>query len=475
MKAGLRERLDGLANPIVVRQMYQSMHRKGFVGALWLLLVGSLGSFAIAYGGGSGGGMFLALGLLTYLVAGCGLPLLTFSSLQDEIKSRTIELVHITRLDAARHVRGRLLASLLNLGLIYALLGPFVAAAFLAKGVGIDTIALYAYAMFLWAAVLCALAILFASLTVYRGLRALSKLAFIAIVVWGLISIPGGMPMWADFGRPPGSVWRDAVIAGAFGVLGIWFFLACATTLLTFEADKSWGASKFVLLLAVLGTVGMAYVVGTNAWVVSIIVGAACAFWGTEVERVPRRVERRLRRSGVLMKVLRYPFTDGAGPTALYLVLALALAAAGPSIERHRGFAIGKECAEPLLFVLTYSLLLVTIARVATMLLPARLRRPAWTRGIALVLVAAASAWSIPALAEELSPTSLAMLEHGPSKVLLPLYYLHYIVTKEPPLGSTVRLLAVPLAVGLVYHVIVIARHFPRYMRAYRRESSERS
>jgi len=166
MLGKIRDKLDGAANPIMLKEMWQSVHSKVTMAFFWLLLGVALlfyCLFATQEGSPSGDDMFVAFSFLMGGMAVLVIPILTYSSLYREITSNTIELLQITAMSAAQLVRGRLLASGVRILLLFSLVAPFAVTSFLFGGVDLTTVLATVYSLLVVAVAASAVAVLFSS------------------------------------------------------------------------------------------------------------------------------------------------------------------------------------------------------------------------------------------------------------------------------------------------------------------------
>ncbi|MFP4028912.1 MAG: ABC transporter permease [Candidatus Brocadiia bacterium] len=346
MSLKLKDRVDGWANPLLIREMYQSLHSKKFLAALWLLLLVSLMTYVLAYlGSGSGGecgdDMFVVFSVCMAIVGVVVIPYLAFSNLYEEIKSGTIELVQITRLHAKRHVRGRLLAAVVKTGLLVALMGPFAVAAFLFHGIGVGQILATLAVISVVSLFAVSVAIFFAALTSLRYFRTLGRLIHILLQV-------GAVLMIVQMGVGAGYLFRDiagelnhivifVAILGLMSLLWSLFLCACSANILTFEANKSSVAPKCWLLLIIVISqgVGLGIMAAQGGYsdetalffvVTTLIPLTICAtVWMLDKQGTSARQDLEIEKSGRTYSFLLFPFTDGPGAGGVYFTLACGL------------------------------------------------------------------------------------------------------------------------------------------------------
>jgi hypothetical protein len=484
-----RDRLDGLVNPLLVRGMYQSLHSRGFVAALWLLLGCSLVAyavvFAVADGKPCGGAMAGVFVFLMYVAGAVVLPYLAFSNLNGEVKTGTLELIHITRLNARKQVRGRMLASAVKIGLLFSVMGPFAVAAFLFKGEGaaVELILTLLYVVLLYSLLVCAIGIFFAALTSVPALRVLARLVFCLFLLlsflWSFNLVGGLGAIWMMGGTggvtPTAGLLFGLAIHTVTTLLLVWFLCAASANLLTFEADKCSSRTKGIALV-IVGVWWISFVAGTLwaggsatgpafafAIISSLFVSVCCAFWLTGRPRVAARHVKRFRRFGTAYKRAMFPLVDGPGSTASYMGLAflgivtgtvLLSAAGGPNPPDTQAIFY------PLLLFPIYVLFYCTLARGVARLAPERFRTPTLVRGAFLGLVVLNFVifviWAIVAQGD------IDDVSANPLSGLFPFIYLCSLIDSHEPWGMFADL-AIPALVGITYHLFAFARQYGRY------------
>ena len=185
--------VDNRLNPIMAKEMYQSVHSKAFISMFWILAGGPLLVYVLAWASASqsmGRDMFTALFILTGLVGMVLLPFSTFFSLRGQIQSHTIELVHVTGLGSGRLVWGYMLATSMRLLLGCSVLAPFITLCYMFGGIDVAAIISYTYLLLLFSLAMCALAVSCAAMTCDPNLRLICPVIFIVLlgttIFWGL-------------------------------------------------------------------------------------------------------------------------------------------------------------------------------------------------------------------------------------------------------------------------------------------------
>ena len=402
MRTSLGDRLDGLANPLLVKEMYQSLHSKRFQAFLWLLLLGALFTYIIVYlnrspNQGCGDTMFVVFSVLAYLVALGALPYLAFSNLQEDIRGRTIELVSITRLDAAKQIRGRLLATGAKLGLLYAVIGPFAVAAFLFRDVGIGGILASLYVVLILAVPAASLGVFFAALTGVTHMRTLAKWIYLILLVMTVFNVGtyGAMTGALLGAMGPGldELLIGLGVATIGSVLVSWFLCSASANILTFEANKSSAGTKRILLIMILAAFATFFAVSAyvgdyddDVLMVPVVLApialAVCSMvWLTDRKRVPFRVQEKLQHRGALRRLPAFPFTDGMGASTAFFLLASVLIFLGSAIGAAACPGSEDHLYTPLMFLFTYTLYFSALAHFTVRFLPQARRTPKARRG----------------------------------------------------------------------------------------------
>ena len=481
----LRDRLDGLTNPLLVKEMYQSLHSRKFLMALWVVLGAALLTYVLAYEASDGKpcgdlmfGWFLGI---MYLAGAVVLPFLAFANLYEEMRGRTVELVHITKMTSRKHVRGRWLASAAKVVLLFSVMGPFAVAAFLFRGIGVLPILFFLFLTLVLSLSACTVAIFFASVTAVKPLRSLARLLFYLALIGGVIfplsqafGIRGFFPFRSGDWKELGSALAVLTVNGVFVM---WLLGAAAANILTFEADKCSSRTKAVLLLwlgalvpcgALISLIAdgrvHAEALALSTMQASPILLACGVFWLTGPARVAQRIQNKLERRGGLYRLIMFPFVDGAGSSALYLLLVTgALCAILLATMSSTGsFDDWKRVLVMLVaFCVIYPFFYAALARGVVRLLPRKRRTANWVRGVLLCLIAVnllVVIWSAAA------GVDFDDVGASPVVALFPIVYVGRLARDWPGFGALFGELAIPALVGLGYHALAMVRHFERYV-----------
>lgn len=476
----IKERLDGVVNPIMVREMYQSVHSRAMMAFFWLLLAVALLIYHLSARSGletPGEGMFVGFAILIGVMSLFLIPCAVFFTLYREVTSKTIELVQITGMSAGQLVRGRLLAAAARIVLLYSLIAPFAVASFLFGGVDPVWVLVTVYYLLVVSFGACAVALFFGSLAVYRRIRVLAMGAFVGLMIFSLIgglTASGGAYVALSLGGVPGPTTGPLLASLAWttvlGILGIMFLTAASANSLTFPHNRCSAGTKLIALLlvgALYGswlTAGLASGGGFGfepsgfALPACSLIGVCSLAWITAQPHVPYRHRVRLRKYGRLGRLLYFPFRDGAGSTAAYLGIAMVLVALGAfSLTR-----MGRTAMWPVgsietsyafyavALALTYVLYFSALAGGITRLFPLRLRTAGVRRTVLLALLV------LNALVVLVPPVFTDFDLRDLNSIPVAFLPMLYIASLHRRLGLPTFLvhMAGPFLIGLVYHVL---------------------
>jgi hypothetical protein len=355
MKRALLDRLEPWANPLLVREISTSTHSRPFLGVLWAALFVALIAYVALHGelGYPVAPALLSVVAVLLLVVGAiGVPLATYARMRRETLSGTAALIQITRLTARRQVRGHLLACGARLLMLYALLAPFAAAAYLYPGVSLAQVTLV-----LWSTLL--LAVFMSAVMVYLGApngddvtASPNAGSAIGVVTLGVAGALGLLTVVANPEDPPDDLSWSALLpviaAVSAGVLlFVWLLMADAKNKLTCSANRCSDEIKVVVLIGVAAaTLTIALSVTNEAYAATALTGISSGVFGCAVvniasvtSRTPARLCRRLDRWPRFARLLYFPLLDGPGPGAAYLGIGVVVILVAGGIVRLRGGA----------------------------------------------------------------------------------------------------------------------------------------
>ena len=344
--------LDTIAdriNPILVKEVRQSLKGRGFVGAFFLLLASSwlISIFGVVMGGeeiqygSSGRGFFF----MYYIVLAAALffvvPMSAFRMIQSERDLNTFEMLTITTLTPLRVVWGKWLCSCVLMFLFTAGIAPFMVLTTLLRGISVGTIFFLIFWSILGSMLQAMIAVSISTISKNRqvtgglgALQGLSSLYLFGASMGGttamlMTELPVDQPWF----------WVSNVVTLLFYIPIFIFFRQLATANLMFEgANRSTGlrvTSSIIILLPqlivwtleALGSYFPSWGIKPNfraadliAFSVMSMIGLAviALFAVTEDERFSRRVRRELPKPG-LYRLLTLPFQPGCGRGLLWL------------------------------------------------------------------------------------------------------------------------------------------------------------
>ncbi len=490
----LGNRLGDLANPIMVKEMYQSVHSRMFMAAFWLLTLVSLFTYYAAAAHmdstGSadiGGEMFAVFAALMALMALVLIPCTAFVGLHREVASGTLELVQITGLGAHRLVRGRLLAAVARTVLLYAVIAPFAVTSFLFGGVDPLWILMVVFGMLLGSLAVCAVAVFMASLTAYRSMRQFAKWLFGILMLAGIVlGIPtlGLMYEELDSISDPGLTALNLAWATVMTALGVMFLNAAAANALSPPAARSSARGKVIAVLMIATLFAWAFTVvmvtaGTDweeALAVFVIFAcpflAACCLVWLAADRAGRPDAAPGRRPIFVLSTMKrragWLLRDGPGTTTVYMLMVLGLIVIGSMVLIMLHLATGSRYTEDLIRIVTYFLVLTPVytlyisalAGAMAAVLPRRFRKPS-ARRIAVVIVAAVNVVVLIGVLITLDRYDMEGLNNA-ACALVPLLYMVSLGAEEPDTAVVIAHMLLPLSLGMAYHIVREARERPR-------------
>jgi hypothetical protein len=178
--------IDDRLNPIVVKELRQSMNGKTILGITLLFLTVELILFmAMTMDRHSrlmGSGMEMFTSVISLLMLACVLGVAAVSSLrfQKECQKDSMDLVHTTALPPHKVISGKVLSAMIMVVYLFSLSVPFMCIAYFMRGVSIPVILYAIYMAFMCLIPLIALAILIGSL----NLSIIFRIAFLIAILW---------------------------------------------------------------------------------------------------------------------------------------------------------------------------------------------------------------------------------------------------------------------------------------------------
>lgn len=360
---GLAERLSNLSdrcNPILVREIQQSMRSKAFVITLSVALASIVVTALVVAGEGRTGSavgqdyVAVALNLLTPIVLFL-IPLQACLSMQHEVRGGTGEQLLMSRLTPRQIVRGKLLAAMVQFCLFASVFGPLLALTFLLRGVDVPTIVFFMVAGALCCLVASALAIAVGAVGRARILTTF-LLAGTAVLL-GFLSIGIMSSLWymvreisSDMRR--GEFWLFMLLAANVLVLALLLFGMIASALLSHpNENRSTPFRVFPFVAMIVGAIWLVCAApprelseASRYFAIFATVGLTPFWWFavTEDPELSPRARTMVPRSKA-MALLAAPLLPGGGRGVAFIVLSsallFALAFGLELLGRARGFS----------------------------------------------------------------------------------------------------------------------------------------
>ncbi|MCA9115409.1 MAG: hypothetical protein KDA79_10000 [Planctomycetaceae bacterium] len=346
----LVERLGDLANPILVKEVRQSLKSRQFVATFLLLLAAAwvVTMFGLVTQadslefGSAGSGFFSAFYVVLAVATILIVPFTTFRSLQSERDADTYELLSITTLSPRQIVWGKLLSALVQLFVFYSAITPFIAFTSMLQGFDAPSAAFVLIASMLLSLLLSMQALMFSTLArtkVSQGFMTLVVLAGLAWSLIGTLSTGIGAISTGAITVTSRDFWIGTGIVFVTAASYFFLFLQITTAQLMFESgNRSTGIrvavavqfwlfwAAIVLLLPYMTGSGSGP--GSEGLMLAIIPpiihwSVAGLFFVTEPDSLSRRLRRRLPRRFPL-RLAAAPLMPGGARGFLFVLLHMA-------------------------------------------------------------------------------------------------------------------------------------------------------
>jgi ABC-type transport system involved in multi-copper enzyme maturation permease subunit len=332
------------ANPILVKEVRQSLKSRQFVATFMLLLLAAWFVFVVGIAGvgdlieyGAIGTHFFQFFYWILAMAVVVLvPFGAYRSLQAEKDQATYDLLSITTLSPRQIVWGKLQSAVVQVLIFYSAIAPFIAFTSLLQGFDVVHVTLKLTLLFLLSLLVSMGAIAVSAATKQRQWQAFTSLFILGMLLQGLFGVLGLVDLFLrEFDVASASSWWQ--LAGLVAI-GASYFLLCqqvATAHLTFESDDRTSGIRLVccgqFLLFWLGLLllplvpGMGFTLDEDwlafATVVSVIHLGAVGLWAVvEDPFLSRRIRRRLPTS-LWGRLIRVPLLRGGERGYLYLLM----------------------------------------------------------------------------------------------------------------------------------------------------------
>lgn len=336
------------ANPILVKELRQSLKSKQFVVTFmllvtvaWLVSVFGLLMFQTQVQYGPAGryffvGFYIALAVATLLIV----PFGSFRSLQSERDFNTYEILSVTTITPQQIVHGRLLSSLVQCLIFYSAITPFIAFASTMQGFDAPKAAYILVVTLLMSMMLSMAALMVSTLSKQRATQGLFSLILIGQLIGAVFAacnlaialvIITGLPITDS------EFWQWNAVGLLVSISYFILFQQIATANLTFEsANHSTGIriTATVQFLALwLITFGYCWWNEIRAYpeMFLYLAGASILHWAAfglaftaELDSLSRRIRREFPQNK-LVRVLIAPFLPGGARAYLFLLIQIAL------------------------------------------------------------------------------------------------------------------------------------------------------
>lgn len=346
--ASALSRADDRLNPILVKEVRQALRGLYFkITFLFALFsAASVGTIVLLATSGEGSGtagpaFFIAVFSCLAAAAHCFVPFLAFVSMSGEWDENTYDLLVLSDLRPRQIVFGKLLSAGTVALLHYSAFGPFLVMAFLLRGVDLLSVMILIGGSALYSLTLSAVAIALSTFARNRFLRVALMAFLAALLVFATvmsIALAFALVEEPEILREPLAPF--AVIGAALSaatVLAFAIAVACGR-LAHAEENRSSGLRAIaagVVVLLIAWSAAFAIEIGQPAFVlgpltfIPFLLLVPFAFFATESEKLGRRVRLHVPK-GRLAAAVAAPFLPGGGRgVLLFLVVALAAAAAG--------------------------------------------------------------------------------------------------------------------------------------------------
>ncbi|MCB9914734.1 MAG: hypothetical protein H6828_06235 [Planctomycetes bacterium] len=345
--AGPAQRLSDLLNPILVKEVRQSLRGRYFKVSFWVTLtIATLVGLAVllfTYNEAQDMGLdtfgapfFIAMLSCLVLATQVLVPFSAFLSMGSEWDENTYDLLVLSNLRPRQIVLGKVLSAFVQALLFYAAFGPFLVFAFLLRGLDIVAIFTVLGMSTVASLLLSSVAVAMSSFGRGRFVRLLLMVVLAVLLVWtsfGTVFAGAGLTFSpTELYRPETQQAIGATLSIAFAV-ALFFFAAACARLAHPEENRSTGLRLMTLVVIAIGLGWMTWIMGAHfedepalasVCLAHAVLAATTLFFVTEPERLGRRVTSGLPRFR-LLRLLEAPFLPGGGRGLLFFLVGSAL------------------------------------------------------------------------------------------------------------------------------------------------------
>lgn len=375
------ERFSDRLNPILLREINQSLGGRVFVGTLFIACAAvAILCLIFTWEGRDGpvSGQDLLIGCLMCIVPVTLIivPMQAFTSTRQEVSGGTAEQLLMTRLRPSRIVIGKLAAGLLQFVIFASVFAPVIAISYLLNGVDVPTIAIILLFALLAATLAVSLAVAMGSVNGPRSIQQLMQgLTTAALFISGF-SVMGSswfLPRAIGYMVRSDELWPWLTsVIGAFVAGIVLCGIVAATSLAHAYENRSSPFRVFVAaalaiaipwMYAVVDAGSLAYGAG---WISAVFAACSTPFWlwaACEEESLSPRVRTLVPRSP-LAAALSAPFLPGGQRGLAYaVVLAVFGILAGWLPSTLGGVAPTRQAMEACVVAWSYVVLYAAYAR----------------------------------------------------------------------------------------------------------------
>ena len=343
------DRVADWCNPILIKEVRQSLKSRQFVITFFLLVTGAwlTAVFGLLMWGerieyeAAGRDFFfyfyIALAIATLIIV----PFNAYLSLKSERDFLTFEVLSVTTLLPGQIVNGKLLAAVVQLFIYYSAITPFIAFASTMQGFDAALAAYLLIVSFLVSLMLCCISVTASTLTTNRSQQAALAVGLLIGVIWamyGLVSMAWVTTYIAPIPFANGEFW---LANGLSLVVALSYFILLrqiAISQLTFETDNRSTAIRITMtaqfcLFWIVTFLVFAFVdvgrVDTDIFFAYVIL--SCVHWGifglvmtAEPDALSRRIRRKISGNS-LWRLIKTPFMPGGARGYLLLLLNVGL------------------------------------------------------------------------------------------------------------------------------------------------------
>lgn len=339
----LAERLADRLNPILVKEVRQSLRGRYFKVSFWVTLALAtmigLGVLLVRFASHDelsplvhGPQFFVAIFACLAVATQILVPFSAFLSMGSEWDENTFDLLVLSNLKPWQIVIGKVQSAAVQALLFYSSFGPFLVFAFLLRGLDLFAIFVGLAISFAGSLLLSCLAVAMSSFGQGRFARLMLMVVLAVVLVQSTfltIAWAGQTMMFPAVLRDPDVIEATAAAICIAAAVAAFFFAAACARLAHPEENRSTGLR--LMTLACIG-VGLGWATIIGGWSVDddlvigtvilghIVLALASLFFVTEPERLGRRVTAQLPASGFTRALITPLLPGGARGLFFYLL-----------------------------------------------------------------------------------------------------------------------------------------------------------